>query len=214
MDKIKNIYRKIKTIFKKLALKTKVYLAKEINLIVGAATTNYPQWIPSDIDSLDLLEENDFYRVLGNKKINKILAEHVLEHIELEDLNITLKNIHKFLIPGGNFRIVIPDGFHPDHSYIENVKPGGTGPGSEDHKHLFNYQMISDILVENNFKVKLIEYWDESGKFQSIYQNDDGLGYIQRCLINDWRNANSQPIIIPVSLLMQLRCKNKFRKFA
>jgi len=193
MDKIKNIYRKIKTIFKKLALKTKVYLAKEINLIVGAATTNYPQWIPSDIDSLDLLEENDFYRVLGNKKINKILAEHVLEHIELEDLNITLKNIHKFLIPGGNFRIAIPDGFHPDHSYIENVKPGGTGPGSEDHKHLFNYQMISDILVENNFKVRLIEYWDESGKFQSIYQNGDGLGYIQRCLINDWRNANSQP---------------------
>ena len=54
-------------------------------------------------------------------------------------------------------------------------------------------KMISDILVENNFKVKLIEYWDESGKFQSIYQNDDGLGYIQRCLINDWRNANSQP---------------------
>ena len=43
------------------------------------------------------------------------------------------------MIPGGNFRIAVPDGFHTDPSYIENVKPGGTGEGSEDHKNLFNY---------------------------------------------------------------------------
>lgn len=41
MDKIKNIYRKIKIIFKKLVLKIKVYLVKEINLIVGVVIINY-----------------------------------------------------------------------------------------------------------------------------------------------------------------------------
>lgn len=41
MDKIKNIYRKIKIIFKKLILKIKVYLVKEINLIVGVVIINY-----------------------------------------------------------------------------------------------------------------------------------------------------------------------------
>jgi len=193
MNQIKDVYIKIKRKYRRLLLQIKIYIAKEINLIVGAATTNYPQWIASNIDSLDLLQENDFYRVLGNKKINKILAEHVLEHIELEYLEIALTNIHKFLKQGGNFRIAVPDGFHTDSAYIENVKPGGTGEGSEDHKHLFNYQIMSNLLVEKNFKVNLIEYWDESGKFHSIYQNDDGLGYIQRCLINDWRNKNGKP---------------------
>lgn len=41
MDKIKNIYRIIKIIFKKLVLKIKVYLVKEINLIVGVVIINY-----------------------------------------------------------------------------------------------------------------------------------------------------------------------------
>ena len=56
MNKIKDTYRKIKKIYRRLALKIKIYLAQEINLIVGAATTNYPQWITSNIDSLDLLQ--------------------------------------------------------------------------------------------------------------------------------------------------------------
>lgn len=192
MNPIRSRYRKIKKIYRRLALKLKIYFAQEINLIVGAASTNYPQWIPSNIDTLDLLQEKDFYRVLGNKKINKILSEHVLEHLEEEDLQIALKNIYKFLIPGGNFRIAVPDGFHTDPNYIEYVKPGGNGPGCEDHKHLFNYQIMSNLLVENKFKVKLIEYWDEYGEFHTIYQNDN-LGYIIRCLINHPKNQDGNP---------------------
>lgn len=57
----------------------------------------------------------------------------------MEDLNIILKNIYKFLILGGNFWIVILDGFYFDFSYIENVKLGGIGLGFEDYKYLFNY---------------------------------------------------------------------------
>ena len=159
---------------------------------MGAATTNYPKWIPSNIDTLDLLQEKDFYRVLGNKKINKVLAEHVFEHLEEEDLLIALKNIHKFLMPGGNIRIAVPDGFHRDPSYIEYVKPGGNGPGGEDHKLLFNYQIMSNLLVESKFKVKLLEYWDESGKFHTTYQNDN-LGYIIRCFINHRYNQDGNP---------------------
>ncbi len=192
MNQIKSTYRKIKKIYQKLAIKLKIYFAKEINLILGAATSNYPQWIPSDIHILDIRSEKDFYRLLGNKKINKILAEHVFEHLEEEDLLIALKNIHKFLMPGGNFRIAVPDGFHIDPSYIEYVKPCGKGSGAEDHRLLFNYQMMSNLLVKSKFKVKLIEYWDESGKFNTTYQNDN-LGYIIRCFINHRYNQDGNP---------------------
>ena len=75
----------------------------------------------------------------------------------------------------------MPDGFHPDKKYINKVKPGGSGEGAEDHKHLFNYKILIEIFKETGYKAKIVEYWDEKGKFHSSY--DDNNGYIKRCFL-------------------------------
>ena len=76
-------------------------------------------------------------------------------------------------------RIAVPDGFHPDPAYITHVKPGGTGPGADDHKILDTYKSLQDILIQAGYKVELLEYFDE---FRVFHQNDwdPKEGYVRR----------------------------------
>jgi predicted SAM-dependent methyltransferase len=188
-----NVQRDVKVFNEKLILRIKVFFIKEIRLILGASATQYPGWLASEKEYLNICDHKNFRNVLGKKRLKSVLAEHVIEHIELEDLKQGIQNIYFFVQNRGVFRIAVPDGFHQDSYYIENVRPGGIGPGSDDHKHLFNYQSLSQLLEECGFIVKLVEYWNEEGHFQSIYSNEDGLGYIQRSFINDSRNSDGKP---------------------
>lgn len=190
---MKQVLKKTKIFWDKSLLPVQINLAKEINLIVGAGKTNYPKWIPAEQYCLDISEKEDFEQVLGKRKINKLLAEHVLEHLDDATLKKSLLNINTFLVVGGNFRIAVPDGYHANPNYINIVKPGGTGNGADDHKHLFTYQTLSKILSESGFEARLVEYWDETGKFHSNYSNNDGLGHVRRNYLNDARNADLQP---------------------
>lgn len=165
---------------------------KELKLLVGAGLTDFKGWFSTDIFFLDVTKESDFKRLFKKRKIDKILAEHVLEHLTLEQLKLMANNFHKYSSDKINIRIAVPDGFHKDEEYINQVKPGGSGDGSEDHKHLFTYKSLSTIFEEAGFKSNPIEYWDENHKFNSTYKNDDN-GLIRRSFINDQRNADGSP---------------------
>jgi predicted SAM-dependent methyltransferase len=188
-----NLKREIKKFYGKLNLRLKVLWTNKLYIIIGSGSTQYPGWIASEKDYFNICNHKNFCRIIGRKKIKSVLAEHVLEHIESEDLKQGMRNVYEFLESEGVFRIAVPDGFHQDIHYIENVRPGGIGCGSDDHKHLFNYQSLSQLLEECGFTVKLVEYWDEEGHFHTTYSDEDGLGYIQRSFINDSRNSDGQP---------------------
>jgi predicted SAM-dependent methyltransferase len=164
----------------------------EIKIVVGAGPTNYKSWFSTDIDTLDITNEKDFKKYFTKKRINKILAEHVLEHLTENELELIAHNFYKYSENDINVRIAVPDGFHTDTKYIDRVKPGGTGYGADDHKNLFNYESLSQIFEKVGFKTKLIEYWDEFGIFTTKYKNDEN-GYIKRSFINDDRNKNGKP---------------------
>jgi predicted SAM-dependent methyltransferase len=164
----------------------------EIKIVVGAGPTNYKSWFSTDIDTLDITNEKDFKKYFTKKRINKILAEHVLEHLTDNELELIAHNFYKYSENDINVRIAVPDGFHTDTKYIDRVKPGGTGYGADDHKNLFNYESLSQIFEKVGFKTKLIEYWDEFGIFTTKYKNDEN-GYIKRSFINDDRNKNGKP---------------------
>jgi predicted SAM-dependent methyltransferase len=169
-----------------------LYTHKSINLIVGAGPTKFPGWFSTDIVTLDVTNEEQFEKYFKHKKISKILAEHVLEHLIDEELNLMIQNFYKYSDDKINIRIAVPDGYHSDENYIERVKPGGTGEGAEDHKHLFNYKSLSALFEKHNYKAIPLEYWDEIGKFHTIYKNDD-LGFVRRSFINDSRNSAGLP---------------------
>jgi len=96
-----------------------------------------------------------------------------------------------FLKPGGYLRVAVPDGFHPDPEYVEWVRPGGTGPGSDDHKVLYTYATFRDLFEKIGFDVVLHEYFDESGQFHfTDWAPSDGM--IERSKRYDSRNANGR----------------------
>lgn len=163
-----------------------------IKIIVGdGGLISTPDWISTDIDFLDVTDQNKWDFLFENKKISNIFSEHVWEHLSIEDSEIANKNIFKNLKIGGRFRIAVPDGYNPDPDYIEYVKPGGYGAGAHDHKRLYNYMSLKEDLEKIGFSVDLLEYWDESGNFNFV-EWDINLGKVIRSKRFDSRNENGK----------------------
>ena len=136
-----------------------------------------------------MLHENDWRYFFDKNKIDAILAEHVWEHLNEKDGLLAAQNCFKFLRPGGYLRIAVPDGLNPNPEYINYVKPGGTGDGADDHKVLYNYQILSSMLEKAGFKVNLLEYFDEYGRFHAEnWKPEDGM--IRRSKRFDKRNTD------------------------
>lgn len=190
-----------------------------VNLIVGAGNTRYENWFPTDIQiftknyiqinvfNFDITNESHYNNKLKGRKINKILAEHVFEHLSTEQIENAILLFDKYSSENVSIRIAVPDGYHNNSEYIDMVKPGGTGEGADEHLHLFTYQSLADVFSKFGFDAKFIEYWDEKGKFHSTYSNEDGLGYIKRCSLNDKRNTPENPFY--TSLIIDFRRKKE-----
>lgn len=149
---------------------------KPLKIVVGSGGVFEEGWIETDIDRLNLLKGKDWKKLFKPRSISIILAEHVWEHLTLEDGKTALFNCYKFLKEGGHIRVAVPDGFHPDTNYIDYVKPGGHGMGANDHKVLYNYKLLKNTLEESGFKVRLLEYFDEDGNFHFHEWNiNDGM---------------------------------------
>lgn len=170
-----------------------VRMSYKIRIIIGSGDTFYRGWFPTDIKTLDITDENDMASYFSKRKMNYVLAEHVLEHLETFEVKLMAINIKKYSNSGVNVRIAVPDGFHTDKAYIDHVRPGGTGPAADDHKQLFNYRSLCTIFEEVGYSSTLIEYWDENGVFRSDYKNGDEKGHIKRCLLNHRKNIDGKP---------------------
>ena len=157
-------------------LKSKIKKATgPVNIIIGSEKTAYENWLPTNIENLNLLKTDSFRTLLGDKKVAKFLAEHVFEHISYDDALIALKNCYQFMEKGSTIRIAVPDGFHPNKDYIDMVKPGGYGNGSDDHKLLYDYRKLSRVLEDAGFNTSLLEYYDEDHQFHyTDWDSKDG----------------------------------------
>jgi predicted SAM-dependent methyltransferase len=162
--------------FTKIRLRSKIKSSSDkLQIIIGAHNTDYKNWLPTNIDSLNVLQKESFQHLFGEKKVTRFLAEHVFEHISYSDALIALKNCYSYLEKGGAVRIAVPDGFHPNEEYINMVKPGGFGEGAHDHKLLYDYKKLAKVFEEAGFKAQLLEYYDETGTFHyNDWDSKDG----------------------------------------
>jgi predicted SAM-dependent methyltransferase len=158
-----------------------------MKLVIGAASTRYDGWVMTDLPVLDALRAADWRRIFRRGSIDRILAEHVIEHWSADQFRLFLRLVRPFLSEQGFMRIAVPDGFHPDVAYINHVKPGGTGPGADDHKVLYDYVSMTRILSEQQYGFELLEYFDERHQFHRCPW-DAGDGFIQRSVDHDDRN--------------------------
>ena len=185
--RIKYYFQRIKDEFQRTRRRLKLRRARKI--ILGSAGVFYPGWFLTDKDSLDIASRDSFARLWKPNSRSVFLAEHVWEHLNEDEVKKANANCFEFLKPGGRLRIAVPDGLHPDPSYIEYVRPGGTGCGSDDHKTLFDYKLMSQQLRDVGFEVTLLEYWDEDGKFH-FQEWSSTHGHISRSKDHDERNKD------------------------
>lgn len=158
-----------------------------IKLILGAGSTHYAGWLATDLPYLDALKPDDWQAILAPGMLARLVAEHVFEHLTPEDLKRFLHLVRPYLRDDGRIRIAVPDGNHPDPAYLEHVRPGGTGPGAEDHQVLYTWASLSRVIAEAGYAARPLEHFDAEGQF---HQNawDAADGFIQRSAAHDARN--------------------------
>lgn len=162
-----------------------------VRIIIGSGGIKQRNWISTDKTQINLTNRQSWMKFFSPDTIDSIMAEHVWEHLNTDDASFAVQNCKEFLRSGGYIRIAVPDGYSPDAKYIDQVKPMGSGFGSEDHKTLYNYKSLSDLFCSNGYKVKFLEYWDENGVFHYEPWNvDDGL--IMRSKNHDPRNRDGK----------------------
>jgi len=137
-----------------------------MKIVVGAGSTHYPGWLSLQQSELDLTDSNGWARLFRPASLSAILAEHVIEHLTVEQTCQAFKLCYRYLKPGGYLRIAVPDGFHTSRAYYEWVRPGGIWNG-DDHKQLLNYKSLARLLCRANFRVLLREYFDETGNLHA-----------------------------------------------
>jgi predicted SAM-dependent methyltransferase len=174
--------------FYRKVMQDKINSSEHVYLIVGSGGDKIEDWISSDYPIFDLKNYIHWEFFFNKRPWEKILAEHVLEHLYLEDFKDILKLSKKYAAEGATLRVAVPDGYSTLDGYIDAVKPGGTGAGAFDHKVLYDYMKMKKISDDLKIKCSFVEYFDENGNFFSAYSEDNG--FIKRCKKNDPRNSN------------------------
>jgi len=192
---MRNTLKKLFDIVTLLKIKWKYlyskFANKDIKLVIGAGGIAHKGWIVTDINTLNIINSNDWGRLFPPSSINAILAEHVFEHLSFDEASKAFENCFNYLKHSGYIRIAVPDGFHPSKEYILQVMPGGLGAGAMDHKVLFDYNTLVKLLESQGFKVILLEYFDEKGNFQYSDWAPE-MGLISRSKRFDPRNQGGE----------------------
>jgi len=161
-----------------------------IRVIIGSGGTTCPGWIATDYPVVDITNKKVLAVFFEKNSVHGFLAEHVWEHLTVEEALVAAQNCFELLENKGHLRIAVPDGYHCDGNYIEEVRPGGFGAGSDDHKVLYNYQSLSVLLKNVGFKVDLLEWFDEEGGFHHRgWSPNDGM--VVRSTRYDERNKEN-----------------------
>jgi predicted SAM-dependent methyltransferase len=159
------------------------------SIVIGASGLSSTGWIATEQSWHDITCRQSWLIFFEPGKVRRILAEHVMEHLNPWDAVQATQNIYEFLEPGGYVRIAVPDGNHSSPEYIENVRPGGTGPGALDHKVLYTFAKLNELFTSQGFIVNGLEYFNDSGDFiANHWKNEDG--FIHRSILNDERNKD------------------------
>lgn len=158
-----------------------------VRLVIGAASTEFADWVPTNQSTLDLLKPHQWCAWLEQGGVSAILAEHVWEHLTVDQGRVAIRTCREFLSPGGRLRIAVPDGYFRDPNYIDYVSTGRY-PG---HLTLYNIDILSELLRDEGFQVRPLEFFDKSGNFHERFWSPQN-GAVMRSRHCDPRNPGGR----------------------
>ena len=173
-----------------------------MRVIIGAGKTKQDGWISTQETELNLLQRSDFEKMFSAERPQALLAEHVWEHMTLEEGHRAAQNCYDYLADGGYLRVAVPDKNFRNEWYQNMVKVGGNGdPGHPafTHKIVYDYRTLTQIFQQVGFEVELLEWCDENGYFHYKYWNEAD-GRIGRSLRFDTRNKDGKLGMVSIIL--------------
>ena len=85
--------------------------------VVGKLLTRNRVTFPSNVSYADVLKGLPH----RDDSVDKIYCSHVLEHLSFEDFHKAVKEVHRCLKTGGEFRLVMPNLRHIAHAYLQST---------------------------------------------------------------------------------------------
>jgi len=170
-------------------------------IVIGAGSKHDPDWIPTQMEFLNLLKPADWEKFFQPDSIEAMLAEHVWEHLTEEEGRAAARTCFTYLKPGGYVRVAVPDGLHPSQTYREWVRVGGASPMqvANGHRVLYTYSTLRGLFENSGFRVNLYEYFDEAGTFHD-HGWDEKAGKIWRSKRFDPRNRGGELVYTSIVL--------------
>ena len=147
---------------------------RPLNVVIGGAQTAFRGWLSTDKGILDVCSPSDWEGLFEPSSIDRLLAEHLFEHLSEEECRVAFSECYRYLRSGGLLRIAVPDGYRRDPAYVAEVTPPKDG-----HKSLFTVHNLPPMLEAAGFSVTLLEYFDASEQFHANPW-DERQGFISR----------------------------------
>jgi predicted SAM-dependent methyltransferase len=142
------------------ALRQEMQAACPLKVVLGAGETRFDGWFNTDTDILNITAPADWIALFAPGSIDRLLAEHVFEHLSESQTCAALMECQRYLKPGGRLRIAVPDGYRPDPVYLAEVRPPADG-----HQVLFTIDSLMSLLESQGFRATPLEFFDQAGQF-------------------------------------------------
>jgi predicted SAM-dependent methyltransferase len=164
-------YREMRRKYEIDRLRRRIMSSTPLSVLIGGGQTSYEGWIFTDRDFLDITNPRDWSNLFEPNSIDRLLCEHVLEHLSVPECMTALAECYRYLKPGGLMRVAVPDGYRRDPAYVAEASPPNDG-----HKVFYNVDTLPPLLVSAGFSVTPLEYFDESEQFHArSWDESDGL---------------------------------------
>lgn len=189
-------YEQLRRVYLTRRLRKQMESARSLRVVIGAGETKFDGWFITDENLLDITSPKDWRNLFEPESIDRLLTEHVLEHLSESECEIALRECYRYLKRGGLLRIAVPDGYRTDEKYLASVTPPQDG-----HKVLFNVDRLSALLESVGFQAVPLEYFDRQGEFHAEAW-DEADGFVYRSARFDRREEFRLGKLFYTSLIM------------
>jgi len=180
-------------------LRRQIAATKPLNLMIGGGQTAYDGWIFTDRDFLDVTQPDQWAALFAPDTIDRILSEHMLEHLSESQAETTLRECHRYLKPGGLLRLAVPDGYRRDAAYVAEAAPPNDG-----HQVFYNIDTLTSLLTSLGFTITPLEYFDANERFHARPW-DENEGMIMRSVRFDTQKDFQRGDLFYTSLIVDAR---------
>lgn len=156
------LYREMRRRVEIERLRRKIAATRPLNVMIGGGQTSYEGWIFTDRDFLDVTRPSDWSALFSADSIDRILCEHMLEHLTAADAVVALRECHRYLKPGGLLRLAVPDAYRRDANYVAEAAPPNDG-----HQAFYSIDTLMPLVASVGFSVTPLEYFDEHEQFHA-----------------------------------------------